>query len=54
VVRNIRGLLPQVTRMTTAMSPSDPKFVAAWESLQRRIGDLLEADARRARDQAAE
>jgi hypothetical protein len=40
-------LLPQITRMATAMSPSDPEFVAAWESLLRRIGDLLEQDARR-------
>jgi MFS family permease len=46
-------LLPQVTRMTTTMSPDDPKFVAAWEDLLRRIGDLLERDARQTRDQAA-
>jgi hypothetical protein len=46
-------LLPQVTRMTTTMSPGDPKFVAAWENLLRRVGDLLERDARRVRDQAA-
>jgi hypothetical protein len=36
------------------MYPRDPKFVAAWESLLRLIGDLLEEDARRGRDQAAE
>jgi hypothetical protein len=47
-------LLPQVTRMAATMSPGDPKFVATWENLLRRIGDLLERDARRVRDQAAE
>jgi EmrB/QacA subfamily drug resistance transporter len=47
-------LLPQVTRMATTMSPDDPKFVAAWENLLRRVGSLLEDDARRARGQAAE
>jgi hypothetical protein len=47
-------LLPQVTRMATTMSPDDPKFVAAWENLLRRVGGLLEEDARRARGQAAE
>jgi MFS family permease len=46
-------LLPQITRMTTAMSPADPEFAAAWESLLRRIGDLLEQDACRAGDHAA-
>jgi hypothetical protein len=45
-------LLPQVTRMTTTMPPGDPKFAAAWEKLLRRIGDLLEEDARRVRDRA--
>jgi len=40
--------------MTTTMSADDPKFVAAWENLLRRIGELLERDARRGGDQAAE
>jgi EmrB/QacA subfamily drug resistance transporter len=40
-------LLSQVTRMTTGMSPDDPKFAAAWEDLLRRVGGLLEAAARR-------
>ena len=39
-------LLSQVTRMTTSMSPNDPKFAAAWEDLLRRVGNLLEAAAR--------
>jgi hypothetical protein len=43
-------LLSQVTRMTTTMSPDDPKFAAAWENLLRRIGDLLEDTARRESD----
>jgi EmrB/QacA subfamily drug resistance transporter len=43
-------LLSQVTRMTTTMSPDDPKFAAAWENLLRRIGNLLEDTARRESD----
>jgi len=47
-------LLPHVTRMATTLAPDEPKFVAAWENLLRRVSGLLEDDARRARGQAAE
>jgi hypothetical protein len=40
-------LLSQVTRMTTTMSPDDPRFAAAWEELLRRVGELLEAAAQK-------
>jgi EmrB/QacA subfamily drug resistance transporter len=40
-------LLPQVTRMATGMTPEDPRFRAGWEALLRRIGDALQAAARR-------
>jgi hypothetical protein len=35
-------------------APDDPNFAAAWETVLRRIGDLLERDARQATDQSAE
>ncbi|MBW4091686.1 MAG: MFS transporter [Proteobacteria bacterium] len=35
-------LLPQVTRLTTGMTPEDPRFVAGWEALLREIGESLE------------
>jgi EmrB/QacA subfamily drug resistance transporter len=40
-------LLSQVTRMTTKMSPDDPRFAAAWEELLRRVGKLFEAAAQK-------
>ena len=39
-------LLPQMTRMVTGMTPDDPRFVAGWETVLRKIGDALEAVAR--------
>ncbi len=43
---NYPRLLPQVARMTTGMSPEDPRFSVGWEALLRRIGNALEAAAR--------
>ncbi len=42
-------LLPQITRMTTGTGPDDPRFIAEWEALLRRVGALLadRDDARR-------
>ncbi|MQA87035.1 MAG: MFS transporter [Streptosporangiales bacterium] len=34
-------VLPQITRMTTGLTPDDPRFTAEWEDLLRRIGRLL-------------
>jgi EmrB/QacA subfamily drug resistance transporter len=42
-------LLPQVTRLTTGMTPEDPRFVAGWEALLRQVGSALEESARRGR-----
>lgn len=36
-------LLPQITRMTTGVTARDPRFIAEWEALVRRLGTLLAA-----------
>lgn len=43
-------LLPQVTRLTTGMTPDDPRFVAGWETLLRQVGTSLETTAMRSRE----
>jgi EmrB/QacA subfamily drug resistance transporter len=40
-------MLPQITRMTTGMTPEDPHFADRWEALLREVGSWLEAAARR-------
>src|SRR5437879_2506834 len=35
-------MLPQITRMTTGLVPDDPRFVASWENLLRRVGARLQ------------
>jgi hypothetical protein len=40
-------LLPQITRMTTGMTPENPRFSALWEALLREVGSWIEAAARR-------
>ncbi len=42
-------MLPQITRMTTGMTPENPRFVARWEALLREVGSWLEEAARRKR-----
>ena len=32
-------MLPQITRMTTGMTPDDPRFAADWETLLRDVGN---------------
>jgi EmrB/QacA subfamily drug resistance transporter len=44
---NYPRMLPQITRMTTGMTPEDPHFVDRWEALLREVGSWLEAAARR-------
>ncbi|CAG6394602.1 MFS transporter [Streptomyces cocklensis] len=39
---NYPRLLPQITRMTTGLSPRDPRFEERWEEFLRQLGDLLE------------
>ena len=39
-------MLPQITRMTTGMTPENPDFVARWEALLREVGGWIEAAAR--------
>lgn len=34
-------LLPQITRMTTGMTPDDPEFAAGWEQFLHHLGDLI-------------
>jgi MFS family permease len=43
---NYPRMLPQITRMTTGMTPDNPTFVARWEMLLRRVGSWLEEAAR--------
>jgi hypothetical protein len=40
-------MLSQITRMTTGMTPENPRFVLAWEALLREVGAWIEAAARR-------
>jgi hypothetical protein len=40
-------MFPQITRMTTGMTPDDPKFTAAWDDPLRRVGQQLHASAQR-------
>ncbi len=47
---NYPRLLPQITRMTTGLSPEDPRFTAGWESLLRTVGKSFEGDAGRKND----
>jgi MFS family permease len=42
---NYPRMLPQITRMTTGMTPDDPGFVAHWEALLRDVGNWIEAAA---------
>ncbi len=44
---NYPRMLPQITRMTTGMTPEDPRFAAQWEALLRDVGSWIEAAARR-------
>ena len=39
-------LLPQITRMATSTSPEDPRFIAEWEALLRKLGAVLEGHER--------
>ncbi|MGP0092787.1 MAG: MFS transporter [Xanthobacteraceae bacterium] len=40
-------MLPQITRMTTGMTPENPRFIARWEALLREVGSWFEEAARR-------
>jgi hypothetical protein len=42
-------LLPQITRMTTGLTPSDPRFVAEWEAFLRQMGPRLAPPQRETR-----
>jgi EmrB/QacA subfamily drug resistance transporter len=44
---NYPRMLPQITRMTTGMTPDNPRFAARWEALLREVGSWLEEAARR-------
>jgi hypothetical protein len=44
---NYPRMLPQITRMTTGMTPEDPRFAARWETLLRAVGSWLEEAVRR-------
>jgi hypothetical protein len=46
---NYPRMLPQITRMTTGMTPENPNFVARWEALLREVGSWIEDAARRQR-----
>jgi EmrB/QacA subfamily drug resistance transporter len=46
---NYPRMLPQLTRMTTGMTPDNPSFVARWEALLRDVGSWIEDAARRKR-----
>jgi hypothetical protein len=50
---NYPRMLPQITRMSTGMTPDNPRFVARWEALLRELGSWLEEAARRNRVGAA-
>jgi EmrB/QacA subfamily drug resistance transporter len=43
---NYPRMRPQITRMTTGMTPDNPTFVASWEVLLRKVGSWLEEAAR--------
>src|ERR1700683_3697403 len=51
---NYPRMLPQITRMTTGLTPDSPGFVARWEGLAREVGSWIEEAARRKRITAAE
>jgi hypothetical protein len=42
---NYPRMLPQITRMTTGMTPEDERFGARWEALLRDVGSWIEAAA---------
>jgi Tetracyclin repressor-like, C-terminal domain len=44
---NYPRMLPQITRMTTGMSPENPSFMTRGEALLREVGSWLEEAARR-------
>jgi hypothetical protein len=44
---NYPRMLPQITRMTTGMTPENPTFAARWEALLRDVGSWIEEAARR-------
>jgi hypothetical protein len=44
---NYPRMLPQITRMTTGMTPENPTFAARWEALLQELGSWIEAAARR-------
>jgi hypothetical protein len=46
---NYPRMLPQITRMTTGMTPENPQFAARWEALLREVGSWIEEAARRQR-----
>jgi EmrB/QacA subfamily drug resistance transporter len=46
---NYPRMLPQITRMTTGMTPENPQFAARWEALLREVGAWIEEAARRQR-----
>jgi EmrB/QacA subfamily drug resistance transporter len=46
---NYPRMLPQITRMSTGMTPDNPNFAARWEALLREVGSWLEEAARRQR-----
>jgi hypothetical protein len=46
---NYPRMLPQITRMTTGMTPDNPGFADRWEALLREVGSWIEAAARRER-----
>ncbi len=46
---NYPRMLPQITRMTTGLTPENPRFTAVWEALLREVGSWFEEAARRKR-----
>jgi hypothetical protein len=46
---NYPRMLPQITRMTTGMTPDNPGFADRWEALLRQVGSWIEEAARRER-----
>lgn len=46
---NYPRMLPQITRMTTGMTPDNPGFAARWEALLKEVGSWIEEAARRQR-----
>ena len=51
---NYPRMLPQITRMTTGLTPDSPGFAARWEALLREVGSWIEEAARRKTITAAE